>query len=511
MPPPTPRFSLNPVDFPSPPAAMARIVRLASDPDVTSASLGAAISTDPAFTAELLRTVNSPFYGLKSSITAASRAATVLGIRALRNLAICFSVREALRTSSFRAHDLDAFWQDCLRRGVAARTLARVSRCIAPDEAFTLGLLQDFGMLALLRDNRKEAAQWHKWQALLPDERKVEEQARFGMTHDSLCRVLGQHWGLPQQLTESLAWHHTPTDPAVPSEARDLAKIAFVADLICCLMNARSAEALGATRAAMWTHFGIAEPAADKLLAGIAPEVEAAAAALGMDVAQQPSFASVLAEASRTLVEMNTSYEELTQRLEATLAQKDSLVVQLAEANAALALLAFYDPLTGLYSRRHYDTLLPELLTRAALESKPIALVMLDLDRFKLVNDTHGHTTGDKVLRMVAQALAAAGVDTDIKARIGGEEFAIVLPGMTVQAAMAVAERLREAVAAGSVATPTGTLHVTASFGVVAFVGTGTPVDAERLAVLLAEVADKALYESKNAGRNRVTVGGVIR
>ena len=120
-------------------------------------------------------------------------------------------------------------------------------------------------------------------------------------------------------------------------------------------------------------------------------------------------------------------------------------------------------------------------------------------------------TTGDKVIRMTAQALGAAGVDTDIKARIGGEEFAIVLPGMTVHAAMAAAERLREAVAAGSVTTPTGTLQVTASFGVAAFVGTGTPVDAARLAVLLGEVADKALYESKNAGRNRVTVGGVIR
>ena len=508
---PTPRISLNPADFPSPPAAMARVVRLASDPDVTSASLGAAISSDPAFTAELLRTVNSPFYGLKSPVTAAARAATVLGIRALRNLAICFSVRDSLRNSSFRAHDLEAFWQDCLRRGVAARTLARVASRISPEEAFTLGLLQDFGMLALLSQNRKEASRWRMWQELLPDARRVEEQARFGMTHDSLCLVLGQHWGLPRQLTESLAWHHAPTDPAVPSDVRELAKLAFVADLVCCLMSARTAESLAATRAAMWVHFGLAETAADKLLAGIAPEVEAAASALGMGVDRQPSFASVLAEASRTLVVMNTSYEELAQRLEATLAEKDSLVAQLAEANAALALLAFYDPLTGLYSRRHYDTLFPELLTRAAMESKPIALVMLDLDRFKLVNDTHGHTTGDKVLRMTAQALGAAGVDTDIKARIGGEEFAIVLPGMTVHAAMAAAERLREAVAAGSVTTPTGTLQVTASFGVAAFVGTGTPVDAARLAVLLGEVADKALYESKNAGRNRVTVGGVIR
>lgn len=504
-------FAVSPADLPSPPAAVARVVRLASDPDITSEKLGAAISSDPAFTAELLRTVNSPFYGLKAPITAAARAVTVLGVRALRNLAICFAVRDSLRNSGFRAQDLEVFWEDCLRRGVAARTLARATGIVAPEEAFTLGLLQDFGMLAMLRASRKDFSQWGRWREMLPAARKEDELSHFGVAHDALARMLGERWGLPTLLVESMAWHHAPADPRVPADARELAKLAFTADLVGVLLSARSAEALAAARTAITEQFGIADADADRLLAGIAPEVEAAATALGMRVSRQPSFATVLAEANRTLVQMNTSYEDLTRRLEATLSEKEALMAQLGEANAALARLAYFDPLTGLCNRRHYDGLFRDMLGRASAEGKSVSVVMVDLDRFKSVNDTYGHATGDAVLRMASQSLIGACHDADIKARLGGEELAVVLPNTDAAGAYAAAERIREAIARGSVSTNSGPLRVTASFGVSTFVGSGAKVDIERLITLLAEVADKALYESKNNGRNRVTLGGVIR
>ena len=496
-------------DMPSPPAAIARVVRLASDPEVTAEKLGTVVGSDPAFTAELLRTVNSPFYGLTTKVTSAPRAVTMLGNRALRNLAICFAVRDSLKTSGFRAQDLQKFWEDSLRRAVVARAVARATDAASPDEAFTVALLQDFGMLAFLRARREDFQHYDRWRGMAPDARRSEEQKRFGMAHDQLAGILGEKWCLPEVITEAVATHHQPgassTLPAV------LARISQVADLVCWLLAAQSQVALDAVRDAMAQHFRFDAEATDKLLEPLAADIEVAAAALGMRVERQPAYADIMAEANRALAQMNVSYEELTAQLERALAEREALTQRLQEANAALERLAYFDPLTGLCNRRRYEALFRDLLHRAALEGKAVSLVMVDLDKFKSVNDTYGHAVGDAVLRMSATSLVSACNDADIKARLGGEELAVVLPEADARAAFAVAEALRQAVAAGSVSTAQGLLRVTASFGVATFIGGGVEVDVERLVAVLTDVADKALYESKHDGRNRVTIGGVVR
>ncbi len=502
-------LSLNPADFPSPPAAIARVVRLASDPDVTSDRLGACVASDPVFTAELLRTVNSPFYGLKQPVTAAARAVTLLGIRALRNLAICFAVRDSVRNSGLRGPDLEIFWEDCLRRAVAARAIARVTGKVSPEEAFTIGLLQDFGVLALVRSNRSPAGQWSEWRLQLPEARRQTELTLFGMTHDGISKLLGDRWSLPAALVDALANHHCPEKCGLAS--RELAYVAFHADNIAALLACKTAAALAAVRAGLKEAYKLEERAIDTLLDALPGEIEAAAAGLGMRVSKQAPFANILAEANRTLVQMNMSYEEITNRLEAALMEKEMLMEELAGANAELARLAFFDPLTGLCNRRHYDKVFRELLTRAAATGKPLSLVMVDVDKFKLVNDNYGHPAGDAVLRSTAAAILGSSHDADLKARLGGEELAVVLPDTDAHQALAAAERLREAIARASVTTAKGPVRVTASFGVATFMGSGQAVDVERLVAVLTDVSDKALYESKQNGRNRVTVGGLVR
>ena len=125
---------------------------------------------------------------------------------------------------------------------------------------------------------------------------------------------------------------------------------------------------------------------------------------------------------------------------------------------------------------------------------QPVSLVMLDIDRFKKLNDTHGHQRGDEVLREVAQLLEGASRDFDTAARYGGEEFAVILPGATLNAATKVAERLRKMIMTANTVVP-----VTASFGVAAFPEQGADPQS------LVSAADEALYSSKRRGRNRVT------
>lgn len=156
------------------------------------------------------------------------------------------------------------------------------------------------------------------------------------------------------------------------------------------------------------------------------------------------------------------------------------------------------DGLTGMLNRRALDTRVAELTAQSELTGEPIGAIIGDLDRFKAVNDAHGHAVGDAVLVDVAYALRKELRAFDLAYRLGGEEFLIVLPGATLPEAAEIAERLRAAIASE----PRSGVAVTMSFGVAASCGGAY----DHAAVLAA--ADAALYRAKAAGRNRVVVAG---
>lgn len=165
--------------------------------------------------------------------------------------------------------------------------------------------------------------------------------------------------------------------------------------------------------------------------------------------------------------------------------------------------LALVDPLTGLYNRRHALPQLEAIAARAAATGDPFAVMVIDLDRFKQVNDQHGHAAGDQVLVEVARRLGVNLRVDDLLARIGGEEFLVVLPDCPMPEARRVAERLCEAIEERPVQLASGqALTVTVSIGVaVSSPRMPRPVAADRVM----EQADLALLESKGSGRNQVT------
>jgi diguanylate cyclase (GGDEF)-like protein len=160
--------------------------------------------------------------------------------------------------------------------------------------------------------------------------------------------------------------------------------------------------------------------------------------------------------------------------------------------------LATIDPLTGLYNRRQFLELLEREMARAASRRRPLALLIIDLDHFKAINDRHGHLAGDAVLKQVAAILGADARTEFIVARIGGEEFAAVLPEQELAGAAAFAERLRARIAAADLGEQAGTRRVTVSIGVAAWTaGMGVVGD-------LLRAADEQLYRAKQSGRDRV-------
>lgn len=173
---------------------------------------------------------------------------------------------------------------------------------------------------------------------------------------------------------------------------------------------------------------------------------------------------------------------------------------QLETSQAALYELATHDGLTGLYNHRTFYTLLTDELARAQRFKRPVSLLMLDIDHFKCVNDTHGHQAGDAILKGLSELLGWQMRTVDRVCRYGGEEIAVILPETDFDTAANIAERLRASVETQPFDVNTGTpVRITISIGVMSWPVQGGGAD------MLVAAADAALYAAKRSGRNRIS------
>ena len=173
------------------------------------------------------------------------------------------------------------------------------------------------------------------------------------------------------------------------------------------------------------------------------------------------------------------------------------MTASLSIRSESLEQAAVTDALTGLNNRRYFDDALREYLVAFTRIEKPLGMIIPDLDHFKQVNDTYGHSVGDDVLREVALCLQDFTRYHDVVARLGGEEFAILSPNITERQLFELAERIRKAVTQIAVAAGSVTIHVTVSAGIALWDGSET-------GEALFSRADKQLYAAKRNGRNQV-------
>lgn len=162
-----------------------------------------------------------------------------------------------------------------------------------------------------------------------------------------------------------------------------------------------------------------------------------------------------------------------------------------------LAQMAKIDSLTGVYNRRYLDIRLSEEMERSRRHGNPLSIFLLDIDYFKVINDTHGHICGDYTLRNVSRLLQNAIRSSDILGRYGGEEFCCVLPETPFEQALVLAERCREQIASTQLSCTDQTVQLTVSIGV-------TSQNRGETLEQMVKRADDALYEAKRTGRNRV-------
>jgi HD-like signal output (HDOD) protein len=212
------------------PDTAVRVIQLANDPRVTTARMAAAIGTAPELCVRVLRIVNSAFYGFPGEVRSIERAITLMGLEAVKNVAIAASLTRVFHGRPLSPHfaPLD-LWNHSIRVGAAARLVARAAAPRLQEEAFAAGLLHDIGFMVELQfDRQKLAAVLARLQADRSADPLDVEDAIFGATHQDFGEALVRHWKLPDTLAAVTGWHHRPSE--LPETVRTLPLIVHVAD-----------------------------------------------------------------------------------------------------------------------------------------------------------------------------------------------------------------------------------------------------------------------------------------
>ncbi len=618
--------------LPSPTGVALAVLRLTASETATAQEIARVLETDPALSGRLLKIANSAHAGCRRPATSVREAATRLGARVVRTVALGFSLVSQYGHGACRGFDYARFWSRSLAMAVAAQAGARQGGQVAPPEAFTTGLLAQVGRLALASiypDAYGEVlatAGGDDGAALARLERE-----RFATDHNELTAAMLRDWGLPETYAAAAEHHEQPDRAGFPEgDPRPaLARLLRLAARVAAACDADGDERAARVRdlfangaaltfdgpelmalcdrvAAEWQEWGRllqvetrAVPPFAELVEGATGEQPAGAdpADAGRpgsepltvvvaddDVVVRHMLMQFLTEAGHTvhaaadgtealrlvlkvhphlvitdwqMPEMDgtalvkalrqtkmgrrvyiillTGSEEDDTQVEAFEAGADDYVVkpfhppilaarlracarvvhlqeevrhdkeelrrcmaELGVANRKLQQAAWTDALTGLYNRRYALDYLGREWDAATRTGKPLSCLLIDIDHFKRVNDTHGHDVGDRVLQETADVLRGKVRPTEVVCRLGGEEFLVIGPGLDPDAALTCAERLRTAVARQVIDTPNGPVGVTLSIGVaVRTAHTHGPSE-------LLKAADEAVYAAKEGGRNQV-------
>ncbi len=220
-------------DLGSVPEVTARIVRVVEDPRTSARDIQAVVQADPALAAKVLKIVNSSFYGLPAQIASLERAILMLGMTAVKNLALASSLSRLLKADAvserFSARDV---WRHCVAVGVCAREMAKAAQSVQPDEAFVAGLMHDVGLIAARQVFPAKLEEVAELCSDSPQNFCATEERIVGADHQAIGGVLAAKWKFPANLRYAIAYHHEPR--ALQADLQRIPALTYVADVLCC-------------------------------------------------------------------------------------------------------------------------------------------------------------------------------------------------------------------------------------------------------------------------------------
>lgn len=316
-------YKIKPSDLPAPPQSALAMLRACASDEVDNNQLAQFAQTDPVLTAEILRVVNTPLFGISQEVTSVRHAISLLGVRALRNIVLCLMVREAVQQQTIPGFDITLFWEDTLRRAVAARWLG-LQTSLEADECFAGGLLQDFGLLILFYLHPELAREYAMMRRLDPVQRYDHEKTIFGISHEQVMMMLAKQWSLPNVFTEAIGSHHQDDMPD------PLSRVLHAGDWINAVFSVADINlVLEKLRSIFTRDFASLSQLLEQQLSELPRTVTEAAASLGLHIHEQTDFDQLLRQANTRLAKENIDYQELTWKLEKAISERDQLAQEL--------------------------------------------------------------------------------------------------------------------------------------------------------------------------------------
>jgi two-component system cell cycle response regulator len=469
--------------LPTLPAIAVEMLRLMRDESTTLKQIAKLVRSDQGLATKVLRTVNSPLYGLRQPCRSIDRALAYLGQNAVKSIVLGFSLMESVRDTALGdGFDLDAYWKRVIYSAAAARQAAQLTGACDADEAFTGGLFQDMGMLAMATVfGERYGSSLHRGPHCHLPRREKEE---FGFDHTEAGAALGERWRLPEQTLQCVRRHHDP-EAAAAGHPATVQCVALGSMLASELLAPEEERRLAKLAQAIIAWFGPGTLDLPELVRRATADAGSLAVVFDQSMEAPADLEAILAEAHDQLVQHQVSVaREAQTRLEESLT----------------------DALTGGGNRRSFDQSLEGRFAEATRSSAALTAMFIDVDHFKVINDRYGHAVGDAALVELAVRMTAALGTRGALFRYGGEEFAVLAPGLAADDAVGLADEVRQAVAAAPVdlrGLDAGAQEalITISAGV----ATHSLEAPYATAAALMRAADEALYVAKRAGRNRVS------
>lgn len=497
--------------LPTLPAVAIGLLDLAKDPETEIRDVIELVKSDPAISAKLVKAANSTFFGFRSEVRSVDRAVPLLGTTVTTSLSLSFSLSDDSMAAGPMAAHYNKYWQQSVVQASAAETLCRMIGQGLVSEYFLIGLLLDLGRLAMLKVVPREYRV--PLEAFDTNGKTLVETERehLGIDHVEVGVRLMTNWKLPESLTRAVQTHHSQASEIIAQSNdadRALAAAGAVAgavgDYFC---NPAKGRALERLKVLTREFFHLDDACLTKFLDAVGERLVAASELFNVDLSHIPSTADLMVEANEQLV--NLTLREHVANTQATVRQQvmERERQQLEDLNRELAQQAMHDGLTKVYNRKFFDDTLEREVVRGRRQASPIGVILVDVDRFKSINDTYGHPFGDVVLQQIARALSGTIRGADVISRYGGEEFVILANQPTEKGLEKLAERLRERIEQETFLFGATRIPVTVSVGAAITIPARNETDT---ATRLVAVADECLYRSKSEGRNRVNVCSLV-
>lgn len=484
--------------MPTSPALAARILELINDARSNAVDFAAIIRIDPALSARLLKTANSAQFAQRTAVTTIERAVMVLGLNRVKTISLGFQLVGHLDHLGGAPFDMTTFWQHSLLRACLARSIAQRVVPACKEEAFLVGLLQECGVLLLVQILGSGYASLYR-SNLSPAAFFTVEREEFPHTHVDAISVVASEWALPGIIAVPLERHHCrPSSGLFSSEIERLSAVSCYVGGLCFVSDRTVAPEEQSLREFGAKTLGLDDEKWAQVRRWAADEYRQISMLYGDVLPQEVDVAELLSEANRQLASVVNDADQRVLNVEAEREAIHREQQRLANALSEYRERAALDPLTHVLNRGALSDAVRKAIERNLDDGEPVGILFLDIDNFKKLNDTYGHKVGDHVLKAAASLLDRETAPAGTVGRYGGEEFVVLLRGLSAQATHETAERIVRQFRTldEEVLTFPGT--VTCSVGA---------IWCERVPTNSAEdlfaTADQLMYKAKRGGKDR--------